>query len=112
MWGVKTGFLCRKHLLGEHVEMHQEVGTLKNHPHGKAVVKGHAEKNQVDTSLIKHRHDELVEEMENRGMNHESPLKYEDKLDLGSIDIESNTLDLKKRCSDCRKRIEKLQTKE
>lgn len=95
MWGVKPKFLCRKHLLGEHVEMHQEVGTLKNHPHGEAVVKGHARKKQIDTSLIKERHEELVEEMERRGMSHESPLKYEDEKNLGSVNVEANLEDLK-----------------
>lgn len=105
MWGIDPGLLCRNHLLGEHSEMHQEAGTIENHPHGEAVVKGHAEKEQVDTSLIKERHDELVDEMERRGMNHDSPLDYRDSLGLGSIDIEKNLEELAGRCEDCRERI-------
>lgn len=105
LWGVTPEFLCSKHLLGEHKEMHQEAGTLENHPHGLAIVKGHAEKGQVDTSLIKERHDELVEEMKRRGMNHNSPLDFEDDLDLGEIDLEKNLKDLSERCEKCRDRI-------
>ncbi len=29
MWNVLPEYLCRKHLLGEHVEMHMFVGTIK-----------------------------------------------------------------------------------
>ncbi len=86
--------------------MHQEAGTLENHPHGLKIVKGHAEKQQVDTSLIKKRHDELVEEMERRGFNHDSLLEYVDELDLGSIDTEQNIKDLSNRCDKCLKRIQ------
>jgi len=108
MWGVNPRFLCRKHLLGEHSEMHQEVGTLENHQYGRKIVEGHAKKKQVDTSLIKERHDKLAGEMEERGMNHDSPLEYEDRVDLGSINREKNLEDLQARCSECRKRINKL----
>lgn len=108
MWGVNPRFLCKKHLLGEHSEMHQEVGTIKNHPHGKAVVKGHAKKKQVDTSMIKERHDKLVEEMDRRGMNHDSPMDYQDELKLGSIEVRENIKDLKERCESCRERIKEL----
>ena len=107
MWGVDPELLCDQHLLGEHVEMHQEVGTLLNHPHGEAIVRGHAAKDQIDTSLIRSRHDALAAELEHRGMNHDSPLEYEDDLDLGSIDVAANREDLASRCPDCRVRIER-----
>lgn len=106
MWGVDPALLCREHLLGEHREMHQEVGTLRNHPHGDAVVEGHAEKGQVDTSQLQKRHDALVREMERRGYSHDSPMDYEDAHDLGEIDVAANREELAERCEDCRSRIE------
>ncbi len=103
MWGVDPELLCDQHLLGEHREMHQEVGQIR--AGNLASVEGHAREGQVDTSLLQRRHDELVEEMKGRGFNHESPMDYEDGLNLGSIDIEENREDLKQRCEDCRERI-------
>lgn len=105
LWGTNPEKMCDQHLLGEHKELHQEVGTLRNHPHGLAIVKGHAKRKQVDTSLIQDRHEELVQEMENRGFKHNSPLDYEDELGLGSIDIEDNREELVGRCKYCRRRI-------
>lgn len=106
MWGLDPGVLCDQHLLGEHTEMHQEVGTLQNHPHGEAIVRGHADKQQIDTAKIQERHDALAEEMERRGMNHDSPLDYNDAHALGSIDLAANREDLTARCADCRQRIQ------
>lgn len=105
MWNIDPGLMCDRHLLGEHREMHQEVGTLRNHPHGLEVVKGHAKNGHIDTSLIKQRHDELVEEMERRGFQHGSPLDYSDELGLGEIDVEKNREELSRRCENCRGRI-------
>lgn len=106
MWGIDPALLCEEHLLGEHVEMHQEVGTLENHPHGEAVVRGHAEAEQIDTAVIRARHDELAAEMVRRGMAHDSPLDYDDGLGLGGIDVEANRRELAERCDACRRRIE------
>lgn len=105
LWGVDPALLCREHLLGEHREMHQEIGTLRNHPHGEAIVQGHAEQGQVDTSRLQERHDELVAEMERRGYDHASPMDYEDQLDLGEIDVVANREELMERCDKCRERI-------
>lgn len=101
MWGVSPTCLCDQHLLGEHKEMHQEAGTITNHPHGHAIARGHAENGQVDTSQIQQRHDELARELERRGMNHNSPLDYDDTLDIGTIDIDANRRDLNNRCQEC-----------
>ena len=106
MWGIDPQLLCDQHLLGEHTEMHQAVGTLQNHPHGEAIVRGHASKQQLDTSKIQERHSELAIEIQRRGMTHDSPMHYEDTHDLGRIDPEINRMDLKNRCDDCRQRIE------
>lgn len=104
MWGIDPELLCDQHLLGEHSEMHQEVGQVR--AGNIAAVEGHAREGQVDTAKLQERHDELAEEMERRGMDHDSPLDYEDELELGEIDVDANRAELAERCADCRARIE------
>lgn len=101
MWLLDPKKMCDDHLVGEHGEMHMIVGTIRNHPHGEAIVRGHARKGQIDTSLIQQRHDELEEEMKRRGMHPDKPLDYEDELNLGNIDEEKNRIDLANRCDNC-----------
>lgn len=102
MWGIKPELMCDDHLRGEHKEMHQIVGSIRKHPHGRAIVEGHADKKQIDTTLIQERHDELADELMRRGMEHNSPLSYQDELNLGEIDIEENIIDLRNRCNECK----------
>lgn len=104
MWLVDPEMLCDNHLLGEHKELHQLVGHIQ--AGNTAVIEGHASKNQIDTSKILERHEELVEEMERRGFNHRSPLEYEDELSLGEVDLDENLEDLLHRCEKCRHRYE------
>ena len=108
LWNVNPKILCRQHLLGEHSEMHQAAGTIANHPHGIAVVKGHAKKGNLDTSLISKRHDELAREMLRRGMNHDSELQSFEDPEIGEIDVDVNLADLLDRCEDCASRYEAL----
>lgn len=112
MWlGVPPSELCDQHLLGEHKELHQEVGTLRNHPHGEAVVRGHVERGQVTLTFIEHRHAKLAEELESRGMNHNSPLDfdwYEAPKDYRGFERHKpshNRDDLADRCDDCAERM-------
>jgi len=106
LWAVNPREMCDQHLVGEHAEMHQEVGTIRNHPHGEAVARGHAEKGQVATRLIQERHDTLAAEMERRGMDHDSPMAYDDDLGLGEVDADANRRELRERCDDCAERME------
>lgn len=110
LWALPTKYLCDQHLLGEHKEMHQEAGTLVNHPHGKAIMRGHAKLGQFQLSLCESRHDALVTEMECRGMNHDSPFDYDlsDYSDEGYVDRHYNLVDLYNRCGDCAERIDRL----
>lgn len=101
---VNPEILCRKHLLGEHKELHQLVGHIE--AGNTAVIEGHAEKGQIDTSKIEERHEALVEEMERRGFNHNSAIEYEDELDIGEVDLDENLEDLLDRCDECRERYE------
>jgi len=103
-WGVDVTEMCDQHLLGEHNEHHQCVGTILRHQHGRAIIEGRIfddKPDQIDTSYIQERHGELVQEMDARGMNHDSPMDYEDEWDLGEIDVEYNRQDLNDRCEDC-----------
>ena len=102
MWCVPTEILCDDHLRGEHAEHHQLVGTILRHPHGKAIAEGHAKKGNIDTTRLEERHAQLVAEMEQRGMNHDSPLTYDGPTyGAGNIDIYQNCADLLTRCEDC-----------
>lgn len=107
LWiGIEPSELCQQHLLGLHKELHQETGTLENHPHGEAIVQGHWKLGQVSTDKIQERHDEVVEEMEKRGMNHDSPLDYTDEYGLHSwlIGLPFEQIQravLSQRCSEC-----------
>jgi len=112
-YGVDVGELCDTHLLGEHSEMHQEVGTWKRHPHGRAVVRGHVERLQVLPELVRGRHDELAGEMARRGMNHESPLEDFDTIEWPTVGhhdeselARENRERLAGRCQDCADRME------
>jgi hypothetical protein len=115
MWvGVDPAALCDDHLLGEHSEMHQEVGTWLRHPHGGAVVRGHVEEGQVVPDLIRERHGMLAGEMAKRGMDHDSPLEDFDParmpalprgLNLADVVSEARE-DLADRCPRCSARLE------
>lgn len=110
MWGINPKCLCRKHLLGEHNEIHK-------HRHN--FVKHHSIKNrispvvQIEPENMKKRHDELVEEMINRGYNHQSPYEQPDLSHLNNeeryaeISIDISISDLKSRCKECSDRISK-----
>jgi hypothetical protein len=101
--------MCRQHLLGEHKEMHQALGSLRR---GRSV-QGHVDKGQLDVRFLQERHDELVHEMTRRGYNHRSPLCMDVPIpqfymyENSNIDVERNKQELSVRCARCRKRMEK-----
>ena len=108
MWGsINPKFLCNRHLLGEHVEMHMFVGTIN-----KGIsIEGYIRNNLVNPSYIEARHKELSDEMIRRGMNHNSILP---KLNLNNVPsgwrqypIDTNVIEgiLISRCQDCGKNI-------
>jgi hypothetical protein len=70
MWMVNPSLMCRKHLLGEHVELHMAGAWIAK---GKSVA-GWAESNCLEPLSIGIRHSALAAEMRNRGYNHKSPL--------------------------------------
>lgn len=97
VWDIKVESLCRKHLLGEHRELHglwniltihNGVGGYSNHPETKRWV--------GKLKALYNRHQELVNEMKNRGYKHLSEL--DKSLAIGSEvqDIFINTIDEQK----------------
>ena len=104
MWLVDPKFMCNQHLLGEHVEMHAFIGTIK-----KGIsIKGYITKGLVEPEKIQERHDELVLEMKSRGMKHNSPMFTNITFwngDKGYVNIQVNLTELSNRCEKCRKRI-------
>jgi len=101
MWLVNPKKLCRQHLLGEHKEVHQLVGSLRK----SRSIQGHIEKGQIEIHNIVPRHKELVKEMIRRGYKHQSPLKKFISFKAGKIDILKNEKELIKRCKNCKKLI-------
>jgi len=102
MWMVDPKYLCRKHLLGEHQETHSFTGTLKKN----ISIQGYLRNGLLETHNLKKRHDSLAEEMLRRGYRHLSPLEELNLAPLGHINPSQNIEELKRRCPECRKRIE------
>lgn len=106
MWMVNPEILCRKHLLGEHVEMHMFLAHLNK----KRGIQGYLKNNCLEPRSIFQRHEDLAKELINRGYNHKSPMKEEDftiVLDLPQecqyweINREENLKNLLERCPSC-----------
>lgn len=100
MWLVNPRVMCRKHLLGEHVEMHMFVGHITL---GRKLGR-YASEGLVDSRKIQARHDALVKEMQSRGYDHKSPMKYTDRLDEGRVNKEKSLQEILRRCTDCKQR--------
>lgn len=108
MWKIDPALLCRKHLLGEHGEIHKHRHNfVKKHKITKRIFPVV----QIEPENMKVRHDELSQEMINRGYNHNSPYELPDLSHLkdeerfAKIDISKSVIDLIKRCPDCSMRI-------
>lgn len=100
MWNINPEKMCRKHLLGEHVELHMFVGSMNK---GRSL-KGHLDKGQLEIHNIRRRHIELVKEMQARGYKHKSKLPKFKSRKAGTIDSIKNYEELIKRCKECRER--------
>jgi len=69
MWMIEPGLLCRKHLLGEHGEIHKHKHCFdkKYNMNGRFLPFV-----AIEPLKMKERHDVLVKEMKLRGYNHKS----------------------------------------
>jgi len=117
MWMCDPRILCRKHLLGEHLEQHMFVGSLKN----KKKLSGYIRNNCLEPRSIFKRHEDLANEMFKRGYNHKSSMnetETQNVCDLSieeqyhEIDKQKSLNDLIKRCPKCQKRFMELKTNE
>jgi len=102
MWMCDAKLLYKKHLMGEHFELHK-------HRHN--FVKGHSiegRRGQIEPISMKKRHDELAKEMISRGYGHKSEYEQPDlsKYNLIGfiVDVDASIKDLHSRCQECLKR--------
>jgi hypothetical protein len=104
MWFIDPKLMCRKHLLGEHFEIHKHKHNFvkKHNMAGRLKYPS-----QIDPARMELRHDEIVKEMTVRGMNHKSDYEQPDVsyLPKAKIDIEYNLIDLACRCEECATKI-------
>lgn len=111
MWMVDPECMCFKHLLGEHVELHMILGSLK-----KKSFDGFVRNNCMELRKLKERHDTITQELLSRGCYLDSPL-HQDETILGylpehianaTVDVDKSKADLLCRCEECRKKTGKL----
>ena len=102
MWMVDPQIMCRKHLLGEHVELHMAAAWLKL---GKRI-DGWAASNCLEPRSIERRHKALAVELTRRGYKHRSPLKQPRVLKTqrptAKIEKKAALQELLRRCPACK----------
>jgi hypothetical protein len=98
MWMVDPRKMCDQHLLGEHVELHMLVGSLRR----KKTITGFLEGGLIELHSIGSRHAELVVEMKSRGFRHASPLPAFRARKAGKVNLKHNLKELARRCNACR----------
>jgi len=109
MWMVDPKLMCKKHLLGEHRELHAILGILDK----KMSITGYIENNLIQPLSIGDRHSIIVDEMISRGWNHNSPVYFDPTMieylpefeQMYIIKASYSAQDLVARCSDCAQRF-------
>jgi Pyrimidine dimer DNA glycosylase len=109
-WNIDPKILCRKHLLGEHVEHHMLLGAFRK----KKSVTGFIDKNQLEPKSLFKRHEDLAKEMINRNYSHNSALDFSIKdieyLPISQqnkiIDTKQSLIELINRCQECKNNYE------
>jgi len=108
MWMIDPILLCRKHLLGEHGEIHKHRHNfVKKHRIDKRI----SPVVQIEPGSMEKRHDDLAKEMINRGYNHKSPYQQPDISHLpfeqqtSTVNLDISYGDLIERCPDCARNI-------
>lgn len=108
MWMVDPKIMCRKHLMGEHVEIHMIVGSLIK---GRSI-QGFIDNNCIDYAIYS-RHANLAEEIIRRGYKHNSPLlwleNFGEKMNFAKVNQKQSLKDLLARCPECKDRYFKQQ---
>lgn len=106
MWMVDPKTMCRKHLLGEHVETHMCLAIMRR----PASMMGYVRNNLVEPLSLQARHEALAAEMVVRGYNHKSPMpddlwdvviKLPPQVKFAGVDELAARADLHARCPEC-----------
>jgi hypothetical protein len=104
MWMIDPRLMCRKHLLGEHVELHMAGAWIAK---GKSVA-GWAESNCLEPRSIGARHRILARELALRGYKHKSPLRQPNvaahQCPNAIVDKAAALAELVRRCPECSRR--------
>lgn len=114
MWMVNPEVLCRRHLLGEHSEIHKHRHVFEK----RISIKNRILKGQIEPLSMKERHDELVSEMLKRSYKHNSEYIQPDISYLSPdernfrVNREGALSDLLERCEECRRRYNELKRDE
>jgi hypothetical protein len=116
MWMTDPTVMCNEHLQREHWEIHQLVEQMRGDwdmPAYDQTMKvfGHAVRGQVFPTRIDNRHARLVQEMEQRGITHDSELLPHTSIanvfrssSVTEALIKHNTRELARRCDKCKDR--------
>lgn len=112
MWMIDPAFLCRKHLLGEHNELHMLAGSILR----AKSLEGFVRNGLLQVGDMAVRHEALAQEMLSRGYNHHSPLPevyealqvYPSHIRHCVVDMAVSERDLRARCADCAARMDAL----
>jgi hypothetical protein len=105
MWMIPPRMLCKKHLLGEHFEIHKHRHNfVKKHNIAGRI----SPVVQIEPMAMSKRHDQLAKEMLRRKMNHKSDYIMPDisylksELRNAKVNIEISKQDLLSRCKNCK----------
>ena len=109
MWMIDPKLMCIQHINGEHNEIHKHRHNFVN----KDSIKGRIiPVVQIEPQSMKKRHDELA-----NFLNHKSEYEQPDvsylpkKFQEAKVDINESIKELKRRCPECRRIIEKNENK-
>lgn len=105
MWMLPPDQLCRRHLLGEHGEIHKFRHSFEKRHNMAGRL---APVVQIAPQHMQARHDALAAEMVRRGFCHQSPYLQPDVSHLPAVevDIDYNRADLSARCAECAQLLE------
>ena len=93
VWDIHPKYLCRKHLLAEHRELHGLWNILTKHG-GKGGYSHHPETIRWvgKQKALYFRHDSLVEEFTHRGYKHHTPLDKNFAVGFSNQNVFINTI--------------------
>lgn len=101
---VDPRVMCRRHLLGEHSEIHRHRHVFER---GHSITGRLSPVVQIEPAAMGERHDALADEMLRRGYRHESPYEMPDLSHLprwqreARVDTALSLSELMGRCDEC-----------